>query len=155
MTVGKRLELDQSQKLDYPMTNFRLWQTPDLQGVRQVFGHCHMRKQGIVLEDHADVSLMRGYLRDRAAINGYLATGDIFKACQHHEHGGLSRSRGTEQGNEFALIYSEVEVVDHQTFLIIGFADIGKLEKRVFGVWHRLSWSTVAAGVPPRIRPCA
>ena len=68
------------------------------QRVGDVASHGHVGEQGVVLEHHAEVALVR-----RGAGDGYAAQADLtggrgLKPRQHHQRGGLVRAGRVEQG---------------------------------------------------------
>ena len=56
-----------------------------------------MRKQGVALEDRADVALVRFECVDDGAIQQHLARGGCFEAADEPEGGGLAAAGRTEQ----------------------------------------------------------
>ncbi|MNH47454.1 hypothetical protein D3C79_1106940 [compost metagenome] len=72
-----------------------------------------MRKQGVLLEHHADVACVGGDAGDRAAVDQDLAAGHVLEAGEHHQASGLAGAGGTEQGDEFALGHIQIEILDH------------------------------------------
>ena len=63
----------------------------DFQRKRQVFGHGHMREQGVVLKHHADAALVRRDVVDRCAIEPDLAVRGGLETRKHHQAGGFAR----------------------------------------------------------------
>ncbi|MGY4292592.1 hypothetical protein ACVWXN_000687 [Bradyrhizobium sp. i1.4.4] len=89
-----------------------------------------MREQGIVLEHHADVALMRRHVLDRPFGEVDFAMGWNLEAGQHHQRGRLARARRTEQGDELALPDFEIEVLHHEVLAIVGLLNAGKAHQR-------------------------
>jgi hypothetical protein len=81
----------------------RLRHAAHLKRKRKVLSHRHVREQGVVLEHHADAALVRRHVVDRIAAQIDLAVGGRLKTGQHHQAGGLARSRTAQHGQELAL----------------------------------------------------
>mmetsp|Transcript_22335 Transcript_22335/g.35678 ORF Transcript_22335/g.35678 Transcript_22335/m.35678 type:complete len:392 (-) Transcript_22335:779-1954(-) len=63
-----------------------------LQWEAQVFRNRHMREQRVVLEHHANATLVRRNVVDGGATKANVAVCRRFKACQHHEASCLARA---------------------------------------------------------------
>ncbi len=57
--------------------------TPGLQPVTEVLAHGHVRVQGVGLEDHRDVAILRREVRDVALADRDLPVGHLFEARDH------------------------------------------------------------------------
>ena len=62
-------ELSHLQRLRHPPLDLVARQAPDLEAVGDVLGDSHMRKQRVVLEDHAHVARARRKIRDVAVVD--------------------------------------------------------------------------------------
>ena len=98
-----------------------------------------MREQRIVLEDEADVTLVRRRMRHAAAEDVDLAVRRRLEAGNHQERGGLARARRTEESHELALADVQREVANHERAPVIALVDI--LETH-----HRLAAALAGSG---------
>ena len=78
-----------------------------------------MREEGVVLEDEPEAAFVRGNVRDVDAVDQNLTRGGRFKACDHAKRRGLAAARGPEEGEEFAGIDVEIDVVDRHEFFVV------------------------------------
>jgi len=90
-----------------------------------------VRKQGVVLEDHADVALVRRHVLDGSVSEVDLAMGRNLEARQHHQRGRLARARRAKQGDELTLPDVEVEVLHHEVFAVVGLLNTGKIAPKL------------------------
>ena len=97
----------------------------------QVLADRHMRKQGIILENHADSALVRRHLVDRAARQPDFAVRRRLEAGQHHQAGGLARSGRPQHRQEFTLGDGQVQLFHDQSFAIIAFLDAVEFDKGI------------------------
>ncbi len=103
---------DQVEHLADPAAPFVLRDLLELQAVRDVLAHRHVREQRVVLEAHVDLALVGrdadhicATQQDRPGV-GLLEAGD------HPHRRGLAAARRAEQGDELALGDLERDVVD-------------------------------------------
>ena len=75
----------------------------DFKREAQVFGNRHMREKGVVLEHHADATLVRWNIVDRLPIKANIAVGCRLKPCEHHQAGRLARTRWPKHCQKLAL----------------------------------------------------
>ncbi len=77
----------------------------DLQGIGHVVKDGHVGPDGVGLEHHADVPLLRGtkvfFGTHHPAVDADLAGGGLSKAGDHHRSMVVLRSRRAQQGDEF------------------------------------------------------
>ena len=66
-----------------------------------------MREERIVLEDHANVALVRWRVRRKPAVDPDLARIRLDEARYRHQHGGLARARRAEQRQKLTLLEIE------------------------------------------------
>ncbi|GBE30725.1 hypothetical protein BMS3Bbin04_01761 [bacterium BMS3Bbin04] len=66
--------------------NFRFSKFAQLETEGHVFAHTHVWIQGIILEDHRNVTILRGDAVHHLAVNGDGPFGDIFEACNHSQY---------------------------------------------------------------------
>jgi hypothetical protein len=68
--------------------------------------------QRVVLEDHRDVTVLRRNVCHVAVTDEDVSFVDLFEASEHPEGGGLSTTGRSDEDEEFAVCYIEVEGVD-------------------------------------------
>jgi hypothetical protein len=71
-----------------------------------------VRVQGVALEDHGDVAVLRGDVVDDAIADLEGPVGDLLEARDHSQARGLPAARGPNQDHELAIVDAEVEVLD-------------------------------------------
>ena len=77
-----------------------------------VLAHGHVRKDGVILENHADVALVRGDIVDDPAVKGDGAALDGVEARDHAQQRRLAAAGGAEQREELALPDVQIQVGD-------------------------------------------
>src|SRR5690606_22855334 len=77
-----------------------------------VLAHRHVRVEGVVLEDHRDVAVLRCPLVDHLAADLQLPRGDVLEAGDHPQRGRLAAARGADQDHELAVADLQVHVLD-------------------------------------------
>ena len=101
-----------------------------VQRERQVLPDGHVRKQGVVLEDHADAPPPRRHLLHGAPGDADDARRRRLETGQHHQAGGLARTGRSEQGEELPLADLQVEIAHHQRPPVERLADAFELDVR-------------------------
>ena len=135
---GKVPQLHHVQGPDDAVRDGFLGNAARLQGKGEILGDGHVRKQRVVLEDHADVALVRLDLLDGTALQPDLAAGGALKARQHLQAGGLAGPGGAQQGDELAPGDVYVEVRDRERFAVVTFVNLLEFnEGRLIAVGHR------------------
>ena len=88
---------------------------------RDVFGHGHMRPDGVGLKHHADVALVR---RHEQPFGGHdhgliaeknIARVGMFQTGDHAQRRGLAAAARTEQGEDLAVVNVEGKIL-HRRF---------------------------------------
>ena len=79
-----------------------------------VLAHGHVRVQGVALEDHGDVAVLRRLVVDDLAVDAQLALGDVLQPGDHVEGGRLPAAGRADQDDELAVGDVEVDVVHRQ-----------------------------------------
>ena len=82
--------------------------------VGDIGGDGHMRKQRVVLEDDADAALARREAVHALSANMHFALGLHLQTGKNAQQGAFAAARRTEQCNQFACGYVEVDVFDHR-----------------------------------------
>src|SRR5262245_47652418 len=80
----------------------------------EVFANRHVGEESVVLEHHADVSLVRRQAADRSPGNDDFAGGRRLETGQHEQRRGLSRAGRSKEGEKFAATDGEVQILNHQ-----------------------------------------
>jgi hypothetical protein len=83
-----------------------------LEPERDVVGDAHVREQGVVLEHHVDVALVRRDRGDVRSVEQDLPAGRFLEAGDHPQGRRLAAPTGSEHREELALLDREVDVVD-------------------------------------------
>ena len=64
-----------------------------------------MRVQGIVLEDHRDIAILRRHVVDHPVADLDDAFGDLLKPSHHSQEGGLAAAGRTDEHHELAVVH--------------------------------------------------
>ena len=83
-----------------------------LQAIGDVLRHGHVREEGVVLEDDADVALVGRQMVDAGAVDQHAAAGLADEAGDDAQKSGLAAAGGTEQGHDLARLDGERHAVD-------------------------------------------
>ncbi len=105
-------QADQLQHLPGPLPDLRLRHFPQVQREADVLADRHVREEGVVLEDHADVAPPRRHRRHRVVVDPDLAGGRRLEAGQHHQGRRLARAGRPEQGHELPRRDVDRDAVD-------------------------------------------
>ena len=71
-----------------------------------------MRVEGVVLEHHGDVPVLRRHVVDDDVVDGDLTIGDLLQAGDHAERRRLAAARRADQADDLARRRRERKVVD-------------------------------------------
>ncbi len=82
-----------------------------LQSEAHVVRDGHVRVEGVVLEDHRDVAVLRGQVGDVAVTDEDAALVDLFEACEHAQRGRLATAGRADEHHELAVFDVQVELV--------------------------------------------
>ena len=88
------------------------------QAVGDVLRHGHVREQGVVLEDDADVALVGRQMVDGGAVDQHAAGRLADEARDDAQQGGLAAARRPEQGHDLARLDGERDAVDGQRLAV-------------------------------------
>ncbi|CAH0304350.1 hypothetical protein SRABI128_04284 [Microbacterium sp. Bi128] len=112
LAVQIRFEVKQLGGLTNALGALFLADAGDLQCEAHVVRHGHVRVQGIVLEHHGDVAILRRDVRDVAVADEDAAGVDVLETCKHAQGGRLSAAGGSNEDQEFAIGDINVELVN-------------------------------------------
>src|SRR5262249_54386886 len=111
--VAEALEMDEAQQFLGPRLDVLLPRTQaallDRQAEGDVFGHGHVAKQRIVLEDEADAAVAHADARDVLAVEQHLARILELEPGDDPQQRRLARARGAEQRDELAGLDLEID----------------------------------------------
>ena len=110
--VGELLQVDQSEQLVDPGTDLRLRPVPDLQSERDVAPHRQVLERRVVLEDEADVALLRRQVGGVDVLDLDPAGVGLLEAGDDAQEGRLATAGGAEQGRELPGRDAEGDVVE-------------------------------------------
>jgi len=92
-----------------------------------------VREERVVLEDHADVALVRRYVVENLVAETDFAAGRAFEAGEHHQTSCFAGTRRAEQGKELAAPDVEIQIADDQILAVVGFLHPAKRDVRCVG----------------------
>ncbi|MNM42719.1 hypothetical protein D3C81_535640 [compost metagenome] len=133
VTLGEGVELDHAQDFFDPVADVAFVQTAHGQRERQVLGDRHVREQRVILEHHADVTLVRRHVVDGAPGQQDFTRSRCFETGEHHQAGGLAGAGRPEQGEEFAFANVQVEVFDDQVLAVVALLHSTKADQNIIG----------------------
>jgi len=83
-----------------------------LQSKRNVGVRRHVRVEGVVLEDHRDVAVLRWQVVDHAVAHPDLPARDVLEPGDHPEGGRLATAGGADEHDELAVPDLQIEAAD-------------------------------------------
>ena len=140
--IAEFAESHHVQRVGHLGRDFLLAHAAHFQREGQILGHAHVRKQRIVLEDHADTALVRWQVVDGGTVEEDVAVGRRFEACHHHQAGGLAGTGRPQQGDELAALDFKIEALDHQRFAVIALLHIIEDREAGAGLLRRVGLSS-------------
>ena len=114
------------RRLVDPAVNLLLGHLAELQGELHVLPHGHVGIQGVVLEHHGDVPVLRLHVVHALAVDQQVTAGDILQTGHHPQSGGLAAAGGTHQHDELPVGDLQIEVLDCQ-YAFLGDLEVGLL----------------------------
>ncbi len=93
--------------LGHATVDLLLRHAAELQPECDVVVHAHMRVEGVVLEDHRDVAVLRRHVVDQPLADEDVAGGLLLEAREHAEGGGLAATGGPHEDEE--LLVADLE----------------------------------------------
>ena len=106
------LQGDDSQQVVHTVVVLRLRHALDLEPEGDVVVDGHVRKQGVLLEDHVHRAAVRGHGRDVAPLEHDAALVGHLEAGDHAQRRRLPAAARSEQGEELALADRERDALD-------------------------------------------
>ena len=93
LAIEQLAEFENARCLFDARLDIALGQAANLQAIRHVVEHAHVRIERVVLEHHRDVALGGLQFVDDAVANPHLATGDGLQARHHAQQRGFAAAR--------------------------------------------------------------
>ena len=84
----------------------------NLQGKTQVLRHAQMRIESVTLKNHGDISLARREVVGGGTVNRQYSFRDLLEAGDHAKRSRFAASGRSDQHQEFAVGYLQIEVFD-------------------------------------------
>ncbi len=129
LALQQRAELEDFRRALDLGVDVGLGRSANLQTVRHVAEHAHVRVQRVVLEHHRDVAILGLERVDDAIADRYLAAGDRLEARHHAQQRRLAAARRADDDDELAVGDVQVDAVDHLEVAVA----LGYLSKMDFG----------------------
>ncbi len=127
----QRTQFQDGGRTLHALVDLGLGQALDLQAIRHVLVHRHVRIQRIVLEHHGDVALLGFQVIDHALADDDLSAADLFQPGDHAQERGFAAARGPDHDDEFAIGDVGIDAMDHVDRLgagAIGLADLLEMD---------------------------
>ncbi len=86
----------------------------------------HMGIEGVILEHHGHVALLRFQAVDAAAIEENVTAGDFFQSRQQAQQGGLATTRRAGQHQQLTLPDLQIEVMQGMAAIAIDLVDLAE-----------------------------
>ena len=83
-----------------------------------------MTVQGIILENHGNITVFRGLSRDVLPVNDKLAGRNILQSGHHAQSRRLSAARRSHKNNKFAILDIKVKVKNRLNLIVIYFVEM-------------------------------
>src|SRR5438067_2384516 len=153
IAVGESAQPNQLQHPLGPHKNLLARKAPHLEREQHV-GHCrHVRKQRVALKYHADIALIGLAQREVVPVELDDAASRGFESGDHQQSGRLAGAARPKEGDEFATLDSDRDVIDGVAVAVIAFddgaqAEIGHRQPRV------APFATIKASTTTQPRPC-
>jgi hypothetical protein len=112
IALGEPVELDQSQQLVHSVAGPLLAPLADLQAEGDVAEHGHVLEGGVVLEDEADLALLRRRLRGVLAVDHDRAGVEILEPGDRPQQRRLAAAARPEQRRQRAVRHVDRDVVE-------------------------------------------
>ena len=90
--------------------DFRLGHLAELEAESHVVKNGHVRVEGVVLENHRDVTVFGGYVVDQTVADVELAAGDFFQTGHHAKRGGFAAAGRADQYDKLFVFNVQVKV---------------------------------------------
>jgi hypothetical protein len=87
-----------------------------------------VRVQGVVLEDHRDVAVLRGEVVDHLAADLQVALGDVLQPGDHPQRRRLPAARRADEDHELRVADLQVHVLDGLEAVRIALDDVVELD---------------------------
>ena len=81
-----------------------------LQAEGHVVVNRHMRIQGVALEHHRDIAILRGNMVDQLVVDVQFTLGDILQTGDHAQGGGLAAAGRPDQDDKLFILDLQVEI---------------------------------------------
>ena len=75
--------------------------------------------EGVVLEDHGDITILRSDIVHEGSIDIQLAVGNILKSRNHAKGGGLAASGRTDQNDELLVLDVQVDIMNSRYLVVV------------------------------------
>ena len=125
----KLLDFEQREQLVHAFANARLIPLEHFQTESDVFIHRHMRPERVILEQEADVALVRRQvdalfgIENRRAVDEDAAAGRRFQPGDHAQGGRFAAAGRAEQGDEAAILNLQIQIL-HGDKLVKALGDV-------------------------------
>ena len=102
--AGKELgEVKDRRRLVDASVNLILRDLAQLEAEGKILLHRHVRVEGVALEDHRDVAILRRLVVHHHVTNLQRAASDVFKSGDHAQRGGLAAARRSYEDHELTV----------------------------------------------------
>ncbi|MNN56534.1 hypothetical protein D3C81_1714720 [compost metagenome] len=110
LTVQQVLDVEDLGSLTNAGVNVGFLELTQLQAECHVLVYVHVRVQGVGLEHHCDVAVLRSYIIHQTVTDVQFAGSDFFQTGNHTKGGGLTAAGAANQYYEFFIFNIQMEV---------------------------------------------
>ncbi len=109
--IEEILEAQQARSLRDARDDLGPRRAAHLQPEGDVLAHVHVRIQGVVLEHHRDVAVLRRHVGDVLVADDHRSVRDLFQAADAAQERRLSAAGRTDEDNELTVVDRHVDAV--------------------------------------------
>ena len=106
------LEVEDLGGVDHALADLFARHALDLEGEAHVVRHGHVGVEGVVLEHHGDVPVLRRNVGDVVVADVDGSVVHLLQTCEHAQRGGLAAARRPDQNEEFSVVDVQRQVID-------------------------------------------
>ena len=134
LTAGESLRLTVEQVLDVEDAGSLFNAALDLilRSLAELKTECHILENGhmgiksVVLENHCDVAILRSDVVDQLVTDVEFAVGNLLKAGDHTQGGGLTASGRTDEDDKFLVLNLQTEIRNGNNVTLVLLVDVFK-----------------------------
>src|SRR4029450_4158974 len=112
VAIEIRVQIQDRGRAGHAVGDYRSLRLAQFQAEAHVVAHGHVRIQGVALEHHRDVAVLRIEIVHRLAVDRDRAGRDFLEPGEHSKKRGLAATRRADEDHELAVLDVEAHAVD-------------------------------------------